>query len=182
MNRHQQDTIEHLQEEVRVLREMLGQKLRFNDHQRRRLAVKGKRPGHQTRHRFVSLVTPNTPLAWHQRLVAQQYDSSQIRKPGRPKTKAEIEELIFQLARENRSWGYTRIQGALASLRHEISPGSHRQCAEGRRLGPGPNAATGNDLEGVYQNALGSIGGHGFLHGGTVDVTWIGAVSRVFCR
>ena len=35
MNRHQQDVIEYLQEEIRVLKELLDKKPRFNDHQRR---------------------------------------------------------------------------------------------------------------------------------------------------
>ena len=43
LNREQQKIIEYLKEENRVLREQLGTKrLRFNDEQRRRLAVKGK--------------------------------------------------------------------------------------------------------------------------------------------
>lgn len=45
MNRSQQDIIEYLQEEIRVLKELLDKKPRFNDHQRWRLAVKGKRLG-----------------------------------------------------------------------------------------------------------------------------------------
>ena len=109
MNRNQQDVIEYLQEEIRVLKESLGKKPRFNDHQRRRLAIKGKRLGRQALDGFSSLVTPNTLLAWHRRLVAQKYDGSRIRKAGRPPTKLEMQELILKLARENRSWGYTRI-------------------------------------------------------------------------
>src|ERR1035438_4865090 len=107
MNRNQQDIIEYLQEEVRVLREMLGKKPCFNDDQRRRLASKGNRLGRKALNRFASLVTPNTLLAWHRRLVALKYDSSKLRNLGRPRTKTEIEELILQLARENRTWGYT---------------------------------------------------------------------------
>jgi hypothetical protein len=58
--------IEYLQEEIRVLKELLGKKPRFNDGQRWRLATKGKRLGRKTLDRFASLVTPNTLLAWHQ--------------------------------------------------------------------------------------------------------------------
>jgi hypothetical protein len=124
MNRNQQDVIEYLQEEIRVLKELLDKKPRFNDDQLRRLASKAKRLGRQGLDRFASLVTSGTLLAWHRRLVAQKYDSSKVRKPGRPKTRAEIQELILKLARENRTWGYTRIQGAPANLRHEISRGT----------------------------------------------------------
>ena len=70
MNRHQQDVIEYLEEEIRVVKELLGRQPRFNDHQHRRLAVKAKRLGRKTLDRFASLVTPSTLLAWHRRLVA----------------------------------------------------------------------------------------------------------------
>ena len=44
MNQGQQQVIEYLQEENRVLREQLGnRRLRLNDDQRRRLAVRAKR-------------------------------------------------------------------------------------------------------------------------------------------
>jgi hypothetical protein len=33
----------------------------------------------------------------------------------------EIEELVLRLARENRGWGYRRIDGALSNLGHEVS-------------------------------------------------------------
>jgi putative transposase len=124
MNQNQQDVIEYLQEEIRVLKELLGKKPWFNDDQRSRLVGRGKRLGRKTLDRFASLVTPGTLLAWHWRLVAQKYDSSKTSQPGRPRTKTEIRELILKLARENRIWGYTRIQGALANLRHDISRGT----------------------------------------------------------
>ena len=43
LNRQQQDVIEYLREENRVLREHLkGKRIRFTDDQRRRLAVKSR--------------------------------------------------------------------------------------------------------------------------------------------
>jgi hypothetical protein len=90
MNRNQQDVIEYLQEETRVLKELLGKKPCFKDDQRRRLAIKDKRLGRKTLDRFASLVTPGTLLAWHRRLVAQKYDFSRILKPGKPRTKTVI--------------------------------------------------------------------------------------------
>ena len=143
MNRNQQDVIEYLQEEIRVLKELLDKKPRFNDDQRRRLASKAKRLGGQRLHWFASLVTPGTLMAWHRRLIAQKYDSSKIRQPGRPKTKAEIQELILQLARENRTWGYTRIQGALANLRHEISWGTIANVLKAAGLEPAATRRNG---------------------------------------
>jgi len=138
MNRNQQDAIEDLQEEIRVLKELLGKKPRFNDGQRRRLASKGKRLGRKALDRFSSFVTPNTLLAWHRRLVAQKYDSGRLLKPGRPRTKVEIAELILKLASENRSWGYTRIQGALANLRYEGGRGTIANVLRAAGMEPAP--------------------------------------------
>ena len=103
MNQRQQLVIEYLQEEIRVLQEQLGKQPRFNDDQRRRLAAKGKAIGRKGLARFASIVTPDTLLAWHRRLIAKKYDSSKKRKPGRPRAKVDIRELVLQMARENRS-------------------------------------------------------------------------------
>ena len=40
---------------------------------------------------------------------------------GRPPVSDEIVELLLRMARENPTWGYDRIQGALTNLGHEIS-------------------------------------------------------------
>src|SRR4051794_24673604 len=51
-------------------------------------------------------------LSDHQRLIAQKYEGSGKRGPGRPVTAAEIEQLVVRMAEDNRGWGYRRIQGA----------------------------------------------------------------------
>jgi len=138
MNRHQQEVIEYLQEEVRVLQEQLGRRPRFNDEQRRRLALKAKTVGRQGLRRFARIVTPDTLMAWHRRLIARKYDSSKVRKPGRPSTASELRELILRMARENRSWGYTRIQGALSNLGHEVGRGTVAAILKAAGLDPAP--------------------------------------------
>src|SRR5262249_22504128 len=61
-------------------------------------------------------------LVWYRRLIAQKFDGSQRRAyPGRPRVSPEVEALVVRFARENRGWGYDRIVGALANLRHDIS-------------------------------------------------------------
>ena len=143
MNHRQQLAIEYLQEEVRVLQEHLGKRPRFNDDQRRRLAAKGKPIGRKALTRLATIVTPDTLLAWHRRLVAQKYDSSKKRKPGRPPTKVDIRELVLRMARENRSWGYTRIQGALANLRHEVGRSTIANILREAGLDPAPDRRKG---------------------------------------
>src|SRR5215472_10267609 len=122
MNQHQQHVIQYLMEENRVLREQIGsRRLRFTDDQRRRLAGKAKRLGRKLLHEIATIVTPETLLAWHRRLIAKKYDGSANRGPGRPRTAAEIVALVTRMAEENRSWGYRRIQGALSNLGHFLA-------------------------------------------------------------
>jgi hypothetical protein len=70
VNRHQQEMIEYLQEENRVLREHLGVKrLRFTDVQRRRLARRAEPIGRRGLSEIATLVTPDTLLRWYRELV-----------------------------------------------------------------------------------------------------------------
>ena len=65
---------------------------------------------------------PDTILGWYRTLIAEKFDGSKHRSyPGRPRIRPEVEELIVRLARENGSWVYDRIAGALKSLDHEVS-------------------------------------------------------------
>jgi len=138
MNAHQQALIEYLQEEVRVLKAQVGKRPQFTDDQRRRLGIRAKAVGRKGLMRFASIVTPDTLLAWHRRLIAQKYDSSQRRKPGRPRAAADLQELILRMARENRSWGYTRIQGALANLGHEVGRSTIAEILKEAGFDPAP--------------------------------------------
>jgi putative transposase len=138
LNRNQQLVIEYLQEEVKVLKEQLGKKRRFTDDQRRRLAAKAQKLGRDRLRRFASIVSPKTLLEWHRRLIARKYDGSSRRSPGRPCTGPEIRELILSMAKENRSWGYTRIQGALENLGHAVGRSTIAKVLKQAGLNPAP--------------------------------------------
>jgi putative transposase len=139
MNQRQQKAIDYLREENRVLREPLGQRrLRFNDDQRRRLAAKAKGLGRKLWAEVATIVTPETLLAWHRKLIALKYDGSPKRGPGRPRTAGEIEALVLRLAEENRDWGYRRIQGALSHLGHELARSTMAAILERHGLEPAP--------------------------------------------
>ena len=100
MNQRQLQVIDYLHEENRVLREQLGgRRLRLNDDQRRRLAAKAKGLGRKLLAEVATIVTPETLLAWHRKLIAQKYDGSGKRGPGRPRTADEIETLVIRMAR-----------------------------------------------------------------------------------
>ena len=124
INRSQQDEIEYLRTENKVLREVVGKKrILLNDDQRRRLAVKGKILGLSRLRALSDIFTPETILRWHRQLVARKWDTSDKRQPaaGRPVVSQEIIDLVLRFARENPTWGYDRIQGALANLGHRLS-------------------------------------------------------------
>jgi hypothetical protein len=54
----------------------------------------------------VFAVAPATLLAWHRKLAASKYNTSNRRKPGRPPTVPSIARLVIRLATENPLWGY----------------------------------------------------------------------------
>src|SRR5215831_589632 len=82
LNQKQQHVMGYLVEENRVLREQIGcRRLRFNDDQRRRLAAKAKKLGRKILVQVATIVTPQTLLAWHRKLIAQKYDGSAHRTP-----------------------------------------------------------------------------------------------------
>jgi hypothetical protein len=120
MNQHQLQVIDYLREENRVLREQLGgRRLRLSDDQCRRLAAKAKLLGRRLAE-VATIVTQETLPAWHRKLIAQKYDGSGRRRAGWPRTPVEIQELVVRMARDNRDWGYERIQGALSNLGHAV--------------------------------------------------------------
>jgi hypothetical protein len=141
MDAHQRQLqmIEHLREENRVLREQLGdRRLLLTDDQRRRLAVRAKELGRKVLAELATIVTPETLLWWHQRLIAQKYDGSGHRHPGRPRTDAEVEDLVVQMAEQNRDWGYRRIQGAVSNLGRKLARSTIADILQRHGIEPAP--------------------------------------------
>lgn len=140
VNRHQQDVIEYLKEENRVLREQLGgRRPRLDDDQRRRLAAKGKALGLRALREVAGIVTPDTILRWYRLLIARKYDGSRHRRgQGRPRTPAETAQLIVRVAAENPRFGYTRIRDVVKGLGHEISRTTVQRVLAEHGIEPAP--------------------------------------------
>jgi putative transposase len=139
MNQRQQEVIEYLQEENRVLREQTGKRrLRFSDDQRRRLAVKAKILGRKTLAELDTLVMPDTLLNWHRKLIAEKYDGSVKRRPGRPQVREEVQRQVVRLAKENRTWGYRRIQGALSHVGYKLAVSTIAEILRRHGIEPAP--------------------------------------------
>jgi putative transposase len=140
LQRHQQQVITYLQEENRILKAQLGgRRLRLTDTERRRLATLAHPLGRKRLKDVATIATPDTLLRWYHRLIAQKFDGSTCRTPlGRPPVAEEVERLAVQMAEENPTWGYRRIQGALANLGHPIDAITVRNILRRHHIDPAP--------------------------------------------
>ncbi len=139
VHRHQLIVIEFLQAENRLLKERLrGKRIRFTDAERALLARKAKAVGPKALLKLDTIVSPDTLLRWHRRLVAQKWNFVERRSPGRPGIMRHISNLILRMAQENPGWGYTRIQGALANLHHKVGRGTIANVLKRNGIEPAP--------------------------------------------
>ena len=140
VNRQQQDVIEYLLAENRVMRQKLGKRrILLNDEQRRMLAIKGKVLGRKVLEQVAGIVTPETILRWNRELIAQYWDYSDRRKKtGRPAVPREVADLIVKLAKENSRWGYNRIRGAARNLGYSISDTAIAKILKAHGIDPAP--------------------------------------------
>jgi transposase InsO family protein len=134
--------LEFVLEENRVYRALLDRHSphwRLQDAERKVLAAKGESLGKFLQD-VITIVQPQTLLKWHRQLVASKWDSSNRRKGqlGRPSVSVQNERLVLQFARENPSWGYDRIVGALANLGLQVSDQTVGNILQRHGFGPAP--------------------------------------------
>ena len=141
VHRRQQQIIEFQNSQIISLMQSQGKKrILLTDDQRRLLAVKGKALGRKTLRELTTIVTPDTILRWHRQLVAQKWDHSEKRKSvGRPRIRQVIVDLILRFAKENPTWGYDRIQGALDNVGYHISDTTVGNILKAHGIEPAPD-------------------------------------------
>lgn len=168
--------IEYLVAENRILRDQIKERVQLSDTERRTLANIGKKLSKQALEEVASIVKPDTILAWHRKLVAQKFDGSKQRQsPGRPRIDPEIEELVLRMARENRSWGYDRIQGAVMHLGYAISDQTVGNILKRHGLQPAPERKKTTTWKEFIQSHLDVLVATDFF---TTEVwTWCGLVT-----
>ena len=140
VNQRQQQIIEFQNAQIDALLKQLGKKrLLLDDDQRRLLAVKAHAIGRKALREITTIFTPDTILRWHRELIARKFDSSDKRKPGRPRIRQVVVDAIVRFARENPTWGYDRIQGALKNLKYHISDSTVGNVLKAHGIEPAPD-------------------------------------------
>jgi hypothetical protein len=120
LDRREREMLAYLIAENRVLRRQVGgRRLRLTDDDRRKLAARAYRLGRQALREVATIVTPDTLLRWHRQLIARKWTCPK-KATRRRGVLAEIRQVVWRMAGENPTWGYTRIQGALKNLGHKV--------------------------------------------------------------
>jgi transposase InsO family protein len=142
LDRRERGALAYLIEENRVLRRQLGRRrLRLTDDDRRRLAVLAYQLGRAALRDVAEIVTPDTLLRWHRQLVARKW-TCVAKRASRCGVVAEIRQLVGRMAEENPTWGYTRIQGALQNLGHQVGRSTIARILKAQGLPPAPQRPT----------------------------------------
>ena len=138
IDRKQQAAIEYLLAENRILKgQCKGKRIQLSDSQRRLLAAKAKAVGRKMLRDMETRVTPDTLLSWHRKLIARKWKHEQ-KQVGRPRISQEVIDLVVRFARENTTWGYDRIQGALENLSYQVAPNTVKNVLKRQGIEPAP--------------------------------------------
>src|SRR5437763_4353947 len=130
---------EYLTAENRILRGQIKGRLLLSEGEKATLAEIAHRLGRKALADVAATAKPDTILGWYRKLIAKKFDGSKSRRRvGRPKVDQETELLVVQMARENPSWGYDRIVGALANLGHLLSDQTVGNVLRRHGISPAP--------------------------------------------
>jgi hypothetical protein len=144
INRQQQEALEYLKEENKILRDELlkatGKKrIILDDKQRRRLAILAKKLGRKMLGEISDIFSPDTLLMWHRKLVARKYDGSKNRrKGGRPRISDYLRQLIITMSKDNKHLGCRKLCGFLKYLGIKVSPSTVSRVRVEEGIDPSP--------------------------------------------
>jgi transposase InsO family protein len=179
IQREQGHRIDFLLAENRVLRARLGPgRLRLSDPERRLLAEKGRVVGRKPLAGLSSLATPETILRWYRELVTAKYDGSRKRSgPGRPPKPDEFTRQLLEMARENVTWGYTRLRGAMTNLGFDLARSTIERILKTNGIEPAPRRGKAMSWKQFLAAHWGAIAAADFF---SVEVLTVGGLVRYF--
>jgi len=130
---------EYLAAENRILKAQIKGRLLLSEEEKATLAEIAHRLGRKALEEVAATAKPDTILGWYRRLIANKFNGSRFgKRVGRPRIAEEIERLVVRMAKENPSWGYDRIVGALANLGHRLSDQTVGNILRRHGLSPAP--------------------------------------------
>jgi putative transposase len=152
VNDHLRLRNDYLVAENRILRHQIDGRVQLTDRERKALAELSAELGTRALEAIATVARPDTILAWNRTFADQQVDTSEPHQSvGCPRVDKEIEDLVVCMARENRTWGYDRIQGALTHLGYMISDRAVGHIFKRHSISPAPErhrAVTWRELSG----------------------------------
>jgi putative transposase len=165
---------EYLAAENRILRGQIKGRLLLADREKVTLAEIAHRLGRMALEDVAAIAKPNTILGWYRKLIANKFDGWKWRRSiGRPKVDQETKRLVLQMAKENPTWGYDRIVGALANLGHRLSDQTVGNVLRRHGISPAPKRRQTVSWKDFIRSHWDGFGGNGFLHGGSPDAQGI---------
>src|SRR5437899_3523284 len=164
---------EYVAAENRILRGQIKGRLLLSEGEKATLAEIAHRLPRMVLEDVAAAAKPETILGWYRKLIANKFDGSKFRRSvGRPKVDQETERLVVQMARENPSWGYDRIVGALSNLGHRLSDQTVGNILRRHGIPPAPKRSQNTNWKDFIAAHMAVLAGVDFF---TVEVlTWRG--------
>jgi putative transposase len=142
-------TLQYYRNEALTYKELCPRNYRLSPRQRQRILKYGLPLGPRIKD-VITIVSPRTFARW---ASGETKSVGKAAKTGRPRTAAEIVELVLRLARET-GWGYTRILGELKKLRvGKIARSTVVNLLRANGFDPGPKRGEGTWAEFIERHA-----------------------------
>jgi transposase InsO family protein len=105
-----------LRQQVLILQRQLGKRLQLSRGKRLAMLLICMRMKPRQWADRLMIVKPATLIGWHRQIVRRHWTFQPRRRPGRPRTDPQAEQLVLRLAPENTGWGCGKIAGEMRKL------------------------------------------------------------------
>ena len=140
LTRHNEQLVAFLLAENAVLRQLVPTAAlrRLSPPQKRSLANAAKNLGSAGLRNIETSFHPDTLLRWYRELIARKYTGAGGQRDHPAPARRKVEALVLRMARENSSWGYTRIRDALRQLGHQVARNTIARILSAHGIEPAP--------------------------------------------